>query len=74
MTMFNFIWLDIESSWQTSDWKWLDRFCDSTLTRLDQVMTWLWLEKNSDDSDSKGLWLDSWLDKYDSSTSLINTQ
>ena len=51
--MFNFIWLDIDSSWQTSDSKWLDRFCDSTLTRLDQVMTqtvkifrWLWLDKN----------------------------
>ena len=64
MTMYNFMWLDIDSSWQTSDSKWLDRFCDSTLTRLDQVMTRLWL-------DSKGLWLDSWLDKYDSSTSLV---
>jgi len=50
MIMFNFIWLDIDSSWQTSDSKWLDRFCDSTLTRLDQVMTRL--EKNSDDSNS----------------------
>ena len=49
MAMFNFIWLDIDSSWQTSDSKWLDRFCDSTLNRLDQVMTRL--EKNSDDSD-----------------------
>jgi len=43
---------------------------DSTdfVTRLDQVMTRL--EKNSDDSDLKGLWLDSWFDIYDSSTSL----
>jgi len=42
MTMFNFMWLDIDSSWQTSDSKWLDRFCDSTLTR--QKFRWLWLE------------------------------
>jgi len=38
MTMFNFMWLDIDLSWQSSDSKWLDRFCDSfsddsTLTR-----------------------------------------
>ena len=49
MTMFNFIWLDIDSSWQTSDSKWLDRFCDSTKSWLDSDSTrkkfrWLWLE------------------------------
>ena len=49
MTMFNFIWLDIDSSWQTSDSKWLDRFCDSTLTQPSHDSTrkkfrWLWLE------------------------------
>ena len=37
-------WLELANQW-------LDSFCDSTLTRL---------EKISDDSDSKGLWL--WLD------------
>jgi len=38
------------------------------VTRNDSTdfVTRLWLDKNSDDSDSKGLWLD----KYDSSTSL----
>jgi len=43
---------------------------DSTIlvTRLDQVMTRLWLDKISDDSDSKGSWL--WLDRNDSGTSL----
>jgi len=43
---------------------------DSDSTRPSHVSTLTRLEKNSDDSDSKGLWLDSWLDKYDSSTSL----
>ena len=68
--MFNFFWLNIDSSWQTSDSKWLDRFCDSTRPSHDSILTRL--EKNSDDSDSKGLWLDSCLDKYDSSTSLVD--
>jgi len=77
MTMFNFIWLDIDSSWQTSDSKWLDRFFDSTLTRLDHVMTRLWLDWKKIRMTLTRLWLeglvtrlDSWLDKYDSSTSL----
>ena len=47
---------------------------DSTVlvTRLwlDQVMILTRLEKNLDDSDSRGLWL--WLDKNDSDTSLLN--
>jgi len=50
--MFNFIWFDIVSSVKTDDSKWLDSSCDSTLTRLDQLMTWP--EKILDDSDSKG--------------------
>jgi len=77
MTMFNFIWLDIDSSWQNSDSKWLDSFCDLTLTRLDQVMTRLWLDSKKIQMTLTRLWLeglvtrlDSWLDKYDSSTSL----
>ena len=37
--MWNFMWLDIDSSLQTNDSKWLDNFCDSALTLLDQVMT-----------------------------------
>ena len=46
--MWNFMWLDIDSSFQTNDSKWHDSFCDSNLTRLDQIMTrknfrWLWL-------------------------------
>jgi len=67
--MWNFIWLDIDSSLQTNDSKWLDSSRDSNLTRLDQVMTLTRLEKILDDSDSKGLWL--WLDKNDSDTSLL---
>ena len=55
------MWLDVDSSLQTNDSKWLDNSCDST-------KSWLWLEKILDDSDSKGLWL--WLDKNDSDTSL----
>jgi len=50
--MWNFMWLDIDSSLQTNDSKWLDSFCDSILTRLDQVMTLTRLEKILDDSDS----------------------
>ena len=46
------MWFDIESSLQTNDSKWLDSSCDSTLTRLDQVMTLTRLEKFLDDSDS----------------------
>ena len=57
------MWLDIDSSLQTNDSKWLDSFCDST-------KSWLWLEKILDDSDSKGLWL--WLDKNDSGISLLS--
>jgi len=53
--MWNFMWLDIDSSLKTNDSKWLDSFCDSTLTRLDQVSDSTW--KILDDSDSKGLWL-----------------
>jgi len=47
MTMLNFIWLDIDSSWQTSGSKWLDRFCDSTRPSHDSTrkkFRWLWLE------------------------------
>jgi len=60
--MWNFVWLDIDSILQTNDSKWLNSSCDSTLTRLDQVMT-LTLnrhEENLDDSNSQSLWL--WLD------------
>jgi len=42
----------IDSSLQPNDSKWLDSFCDSTLTRLDQVMTLNQLEKTLDDSHS----------------------
>ena len=66
--MWNFMWLDIDLSLQTNDSKWLDSFCDSTLTWLDQVMTLTRLVKILDDSDSKGLWL--WFNKNDSGTSL----
>jgi len=64
--MWNFMWLDIDSSLQTNDSKWLDSFCDSTLTRPNH-------DSDSDSkkfqmADSKGLWL--WLDKNDSGTSL----
>ena len=40
--VWNFMWLDIDSSLQTNDWYWLDSSCDSTLTRknLDD-----WLER-----------------------------
>jgi len=56
--MFNFIWLDIDSSLQTSDSKLpvsdsTQPSHDSTLTR--KILRWLWL--------------DSWFDKYDSATS-----
>ena len=43
--MWNFLWLDIDSSLQTSDSKWLNSSCDSnleshdsTLTRLDKIL------------------------------------
>ena len=36
------MWLDIDSSLQTSDSKWLDSSRDSTLTRIN--FRWLWLE------------------------------
>jgi len=50
--MWNLMWLDIDSSLQTNDSKWLDSFCDST--RLDQAMTLtlIRLDKILDDSDS----------------------
>ena len=57
------MWLDIDSSWQTSDSKWLDRFCDSTLTRPSHDSTL---------TRKKFRWL--WLDKYDSSTSLLSSE
>jgi len=41
-------WLDVDSNLQTNDSKWLDSFCDLTLSRPDQV----WLEKILHDSDS----------------------
>jgi len=68
--MWNFMWLRIDSSLQPNDSKWLDSFCDSTLTRPshDSDSTrknFRWLSLNSD---SKDLWL--WLDKNDSGTSL----
>ena len=50
--MWNIMWLDIDSSLQTNDSKWFDSFCDSTLTRLNQVMTLTRLKKFLDDSDS----------------------
>jgi len=37
--MFNFIWLEIDPSLQSNDEKLLHSFCDSSLTRIDQVMT-----------------------------------
>jgi len=64
--MWNLMWVDIDSSLQTNDSKWLNSFCDSTLTRIDQIMTLT--RKKLDDSDSKGLYL--WLDKNYSGTSL----
>ena len=65
-------WLKLANQWLqvTRQFLWLDSSCDSTLTRLDQSMTLTRLEKNLDDSDSRGLWL--WLDKNDSDTSLLN--
>jgi len=49
--MFNFISLDIDSSLQTNDSKWLNSSCDSTrpshdstLTRLEKNFRWLWLK------------------------------
>ena len=69
-------WIHIDSSLQTNDSKWIDSYCDSTLTRLDQVMTLNRLEKILDDSDSSGLWLwlDSDLTKNDSDTSQMILQ
>jgi len=68
---WNFAWLDVDSSLQTNDSKWLDSSYDLTLTRLshDSYSTrknfrWLWL-----DSDSKSLWL--WLNKNDLDTPLM---
>jgi len=61
------MWLDIDSSLQTIDSKWLTVLV--TRLWLDHVMTLARLEKILDDSDSKGLWL--WLDKNDSDASLI---
>ena len=67
--MWNFMWLDIDSSLQTNDSKWLDSFCDSTLTRPshdpDSKIFQMF-------SDSKGLWL--WLDNNDSGTSLLQAR
>ena len=62
------MWLDIDSSLQTDDSKWLDSSRDSTRPSHDSDSTrknfrWLWL-----DSNSRGLWL--WFDKNDSGTSL----
>ena len=39
--MWNFIWLYTDSSFKTNNSKWLDSSCDSTLTRHDQIVTWL---------------------------------
>jgi len=41
--------LDIDSSLQTNDSKWLDSFCDSTRPSHDSTrknFRWLWLDKN----------------------------
>jgi len=46
--MWNFVWIDINSSLQTNDLMSIDSACDSPLTRLEKIL---------DDSDSKGLWL-----------------
>jgi len=68
--MWNFILLDIDSSLQTNDSKWLDNFCDSIRPSHDsdsdstrKTFRWFWL-----DSVSKGLWL--LLNKNNSGTSL----
>ena len=66
--MWNFIWLDIDSSLQTNDSKWLDSSCNSTLTRPSHYSILTRLENILDDSDSKSLWL--WLDKNDLGISL----
>jgi len=39
--MWNFSWLDIDSSLQTNDSKWLNSSCDSTR----KIFRWLWLER-----------------------------
>jgi len=46
------MWLDIDSSLQTNDSKWLDSSSDSTLTRPSHDSTLTRLEKILDDSDS----------------------
>ena len=49
--MFDWNLLNINSGLQTRNSKWFEKFCDSTLTRLERVMTLKFL----DDSDSKVL-------------------
>ena len=60
--MWHFIWLDIDSSLQTNDSKWLDSSCDSIRKNFRRL--WLY-------SDSKGLWLR--LNENESDTSLLAT-
>ena len=50
--MWNFMWLEIDSSLQTNDSKWLDSFCDSTLTRPRHDSDSDSTRKILDDSDS----------------------
>jgi len=50
--VLNFIFIDIVSSLEIKNLKWLSSSCDSTLTWTDQVMTRIWLEKFLDDFDS----------------------
>jgi len=42
--MLNFIWLDIDSSFQTNASKWLNSSCDSTLTQLEKILDDSWLD------------------------------
>ena len=66
--MWNFMWLDIDSSLQTNDLEVTRQFL-----WLNSTKSWLWLDsKIWDDYDSKGLWL--WLDRNDSGTSLEHVQ
>ena len=46
--MWNFIWLQTDSSLQTNDSNWLNSSCDSTRQSHDsirKIFRWLWLEK-----------------------------
>ena len=49
--IWNFVWLVIDSSLKTNNFKWPDRFCVSIVTRLENCL---------DESDSKGLRLWPW--------------